>query len=61
MDLARLEARLPGLSSKVRFIEAPLLEIASHEIRDRVRDGQPFRYYVPQPVHDYIVQNRLYQ
>jgi len=61
LDLPRLEHRLPGLSSKVRFIEAPLLEIASHQIRDRARAGQPFRYYVPQPVHDYIVQHRLYR
>jgi nicotinate-nucleotide adenylyltransferase len=61
IDLTGLERLLPGIAAKVRFIDAPLLEIASHEIRERARSGQPFRYYVPQGVHDYIIQNRLYQ
>jgi nicotinate-nucleotide adenylyltransferase len=61
VDLNTLEQRLPGIAAKVRFIEAPLLNIASHEIRERARRGLPFRYYVPQPVYDYIVENHLYQ
>ena len=60
IDLAALEQELPGLTRKVQFVDAPLLEIASHEIRSRVRHSLPFRYFVPPAVYDYIIQRRLY-
>ncbi len=60
IDLGGLEREIPGLSAKVRYIEAPLLEIASHEIRERAATGLPFRYYVPPAVYKYIVDHRLY-
>ncbi len=50
IDLAELEAQIPGIAPKIRFVDSPLLEIASHEIRQRVAEGKPFRYYVPKPV-----------
>jgi nicotinate-nucleotide adenylyltransferase len=49
-DLSELERLLPGISAKIRFVDAPLLEIASSEIRRRIAHGEPFRYYVPPPV-----------
>jgi len=52
---------VPGVQTKVRFVDAPLLEIASSEIRRRIRQGQPFRYYLPPPVYDYILKERLYR
>jgi nicotinate-nucleotide adenylyltransferase len=60
IDLAQLEQELPGLTKKARLVDAPLLEIASHEIRSRARRSLPFRYFVPPAVYDYIVQHRLY-
>jgi nicotinate-nucleotide adenylyltransferase len=60
IDLAALERELPGLTDKVRFVDAPLLEIASHEIRTRVQRGLPIRYFLPPRVYDYIVEHRLY-
>jgi nicotinate-nucleotide adenylyltransferase len=61
MNLQALERELPGLSSKVHYVDAPLLEIASREIRDRAAIGKPFRYYLPETVYQYIEQHRLYQ
>jgi nicotinate-nucleotide adenylyltransferase len=61
IDLTALGQQLPGLTDKVRFVDAPLLEIASHEIRLRARRGLPFRYFVPPMVYDYIAQYRLYR
>jgi nicotinate-nucleotide adenylyltransferase len=61
IDLAELEAEIPGLSANVRYIDAPLLEIASHEIRGRAAAGLPFRYYVLPAVYKYIVDHRLYR
>jgi nicotinate-nucleotide adenylyltransferase len=60
IDLAALEKAIPGLTARVRFVEAPLLDIAGHEIRARVSDGRPFRYYVTAPVFDYIQEHSLY-
>ncbi|RPI92461.1 MAG: nicotinate-nucleotide adenylyltransferase [Chloroflexi bacterium] len=60
-DLEELERELPGISSKVHYVDAPLLEIASREIRSRVATGKPFRYYLPDPVYEYIEQHHLYQ
>lgn len=60
-NLEALERQLPGISSKVHYVDAPLLEIASREIRSRVATGRPFRYYLPLPVYKYIEEHHLYQ
>lgn len=61
VNLDQLERKLPGIKSKVHYVDAPLLEIASREIRSRVAMGKPFRYYLPGPVYEYIEQHHLYQ
>ncbi|MGE5073186.1 MAG: nicotinate-nucleotide adenylyltransferase [Anaerolineae bacterium] len=61
VDLGSIEKQLPGITAKVRFVDAPLLEIASHEIRRRAANGLPFRYYVPSAVYSYIVEKGLYR
>jgi nicotinate-nucleotide adenylyltransferase len=59
--LPRLEKQFPGLTAKVRFVEAPLLEIAAHEIRARIAGGRPFRYFLPPEVYRYIEEHTLYR
>ena len=61
VELAALEKSLPGLRSKVRFVEAPLLDIAAREIRRRIADKQPFRYFLPERVYEYIDSHGLYR
>lgn len=60
-DLDALEAILPGLRDKIRWVDAPLLEIASSTIRARIRRGGHFRYYLPPAVFDYIQSHNLYR
>lgn len=60
-NLSELERELPGITSKVHYVNAPLLEIASREIRNRVASGQPYRYYLPSPVFHYINDHHLYK
>jgi len=60
VDLTALEARLPGLTQKVRFIEVPLLEISSSDLRRRIAQGQPYRNYLPEAVWKMIQSQRLY-
>jgi nicotinate-nucleotide adenylyltransferase len=59
-NLPELEKKIPGLTAKVKFVDAPLLEIASSEVRRRVRAGEPFRYYLPEMVYEYILEQKLY-
>jgi nicotinate-nucleotide adenylyltransferase len=61
IDLDELERKLPGVSAKVRFITAPLLEISSNDIRQRIRTGKPFRHLLPEAVYHYILENDLYR
>ena len=61
VELSALEKQIPGITDKVKFVDAPLLEIASREIRRRASDGLPFRYYLLPSVYDYIVEHKLYQ
>ena len=61
IDLISLEKIIPGLSGKVKYIKAPLLDIAAHEIRQRIANNRPFRYYLPSAVYDYILENHLYR
>ena len=61
VELGILEESLPGLTAKVRFVDAPLLEIAAHEIRNRIAEGRPFRNFLPEPVYKYIDSHGLYR
>lgn len=60
-NLEALENELPGISSKVHYVDAPLLEIASREIRNRIGEGKPYQYYLHPAVYKYILENHLYQ
>lgn len=60
VNLELIEKTLPGISNKVIFIDAPLLEISSHEIRNRISWGKAFRYYLPNSVYKLIVKNSYY-
>jgi len=59
-SLDELESQLPGIRSKVHYVDAPLLEIASREIRTRIAEGKSVRYYLPPNVYEYINAHHLY-
>ncbi|TET81115.1 MAG: nicotinate (nicotinamide) nucleotide adenylyltransferase [Anaerolineales bacterium] len=61
VDMQALEVDLPGISSKVHFFDAPLIECSAHDIRCRVRKGEPFRHLVPPGVAEIIVNTGLYR
>jgi nicotinate-nucleotide adenylyltransferase len=53
-------ARMRG-SDGVRYLDMPLIQIASTGIRRRVREGRPIRYLVPAAVEEYIAAHELYR
>jgi nicotinate-nucleotide adenylyltransferase len=72
----RSAAELPGLARIVVFarpgspvpespliersIRVPAVDISATEIRRRAREGRSLRYWVPDPVAEYIARHRLY-
>ena len=58
---ASLEARLPGIMQRLLVVPAPQLEISSTDLRERVAQGRPIKYQLPERVEQYIEQYNLYQ
>lgn len=54
-------AVLPELSGRVHLLDAPLLDVSSTALVQRVRSGKSIRYFVPDAVREYIDQQRLYR
>jgi nicotinate-nucleotide adenylyltransferase len=61
VDLVSLEKKLPGITDKVRLVDAPILEISSKEIRERVTEGQGYRYYLRDAVYDAVQKLGMYR
>jgi nicotinate-nucleotide adenylyltransferase len=60
-DLEELEERFPGLKAKIQIIQAPLLQISSSDIRQRIQEGRPYRYFLTSPVYELIQEQDLYR
>lgn len=48
------------LSDRVRLIDAPVIELSSTQVRERLAHGKSVRYYVPDDVNGYITRHNLY-
>ncbi len=60
LELSDVERMVPGISAKTYLFDAPLIGISGKDIRQRVREGVPYRYLVPHGVAEIIQQYRLY-
>ena len=55
------EVNIPErLKERVTLVDAPIIELSSTQIRERLANGQSVRYYVPDEVLGYIERNNLY-
>jgi len=59
-DLAAFEGGAPSSHPRVTVMSIPALAISSTDIRQRVREGRPIRYLVPEGVQTYIEKASLY-
>ena len=48
------------LKDRVTLVEAPIIELSSTEVRERLANGLSVRYYVPDEVLGYIERHHLY-
>lgn len=51
----------PDLPANIQAVEAPLLDISSTYIRDRLKKGQSIRFFVPDVVNEEIMRNNYYK
>lgn len=60
-DLAMLDAAIPGIVRCCDFVPIPMLDIASRQLRERLRTGAPYRYQLRAYVREYIEEHGLYR
>ena len=61
-DQLRSSLRLPAEAPlRCREIDSPLVDISSHELRQRVAAGRSVRYWTPRAVECYIETHKLYR
>lgn len=60
VNIAEVDAQVPGLAARSDLVTGPLLDIASSSLRQRLASGQPVRYLLPDSVLHYIQSQYLY-
>ena len=60
-DLTLFESRAETRHPNVSVMSIPALAISSTDVRERVREGRPIRYLVPEGVKSYIEKAELYR
>lgn len=61
VDVEPLAQALPGLRDRLHWVQMPLLEISSTDLRARVREGRPISFFLPPAVESYILEHGLYR
>jgi nicotinate-nucleotide adenylyltransferase len=60
VDLERLTQAVPAIQERLIWLDVPVLDVSSTELRRRVGQGLPIRYLVPPLVEDYIRRHCLH-
>jgi nicotinate-nucleotide adenylyltransferase len=60
IGLEAVESLIPGITQKIRFIEAPASRISSSDIRHKVAQGMDIKKFLQPPVYQIITERGLY-
>ena len=61
IDTEKITGELPGIHKKMSILDTPMIGIAGADIRQRVKSGKQFQYLVPEKIHQYILDHKLYR
>jgi nicotinate-nucleotide adenylyltransferase len=56
-----LKMKKSGLRKKLHYLKTPNIDISGTDIRSRIKNGRQYRYFIPERVYQYIVENQLYK
>ncbi len=59
-DMTAIQAVVPDIEHRVQWVAAPLLDLSSTDLRQRLGSGRSTRYLMPRAVADYAVAHALY-
>jgi nicotinate-nucleotide adenylyltransferase len=57
-DLSRVD---PEILEQIRGVRTPEIDVASRDVRERVRQGKSVKYLIPSAVEKYILTHGLYR
>lgn len=46
--------------AKIELLQVPMMEVSSRMLRERVKEGQSIRYFLPETVRSYIIKHGFY-
>ncbi len=46
--------------AKIELLQMPMMEVSSRMLRERVKEGQSIRYFLPETVRSYIMEHGFY-
>jgi len=61
VDLQKLDQQVPGAAERVTIVPIPGLDISSTDLRERIINGRPLRYLMPDPIVSYIAEQALFR
>lgn len=61
LNLAALEAAIPDARRRIIQLTTPGVDVSATQLRQRVAEGRPIRYLVPDAVRAYVQEHHLYR
>jgi nicotinate-nucleotide adenylyltransferase len=58
--LQELEFSFPNIQQKVIWFNTPMVEISSHDIRQRIREMRTYQFFIPEAVYKLIDEKKYY-
>ncbi len=58
--LSRIQYLEQKYNCRIHYMDSPLIEVSSSEIRTRISNGESVRYLIPSDVERYICEHNLY-